>query len=970
MVFMIILGFVTWQQTDRLAQQTEEIYNHPLKVRRALGDLNTEIQSIHKGMKSLMLSESEAETEQILQEMENDKAVAFKQFDIVYERFLGDKKLVDEAYNQFVKWNTIRDETIRIFRSGDKQTALERTKPNGVGGSQAVVVMECVSRIDELSIKFGDKFYQDSLKNKVQLRQQMVFVFAIVLALTFLIVYVLTRGINRPLEDLTYVTKQFSEGNRFVRSKYVSKNEFGMLAKGFNEMANVIESELELSTKSASLSAIMLKEEDPKKFCYEILKNLLELTESNLGAVYLLNNDTNAFEIFAAIGVDADKCKIFDPQSYEGEFGLAIASGQMQHIKSIPADSCFVFSTVVGTFVPREIVTIPILTKDEVVAIISITSVKSYSSESLKLFKSIISVLSARMNGILTYRKLIDVYGDLKVQNTELESQKSELQEMAYELSEQNTELEMQKRQLDEVNRLKSSFLSNMSHELRTPLNSVIALSGVLNRRLSGKVPDEEYSYLEVIERNGKHLLELINDILDLSRIESGKEDIDLVNFNMDDLIGEIAVMIEPQVQQKKISLKINPNTEPIIVCSDYNKCRHIIQNIIANAVKFTEKGEVSVFTEKSGDNIVVKIIDSGIGIENDQIKFIFDEFRQVDASNARKYGGSGLGLSIARKYSDMIGGKILVESIKGEGSEFRFVLPLICSNNNNNQNVEDNIYSVAKTQIADNQNGSGKRILIVEDTDAMVVQLKYILEMEDYTVDVAEDGMQALNYLVNNSPQAIILDLMMPEVDGFETLHKIRNQKRYADLPILILTAKFLSKEELSALRSNNIHQLIRKGDVSKDQLLKSVASMMTKCKEVEEIVSDVKIPEKQVENPVVLAIDDNADNMLALRALIADHCTLIEASNAAAGIGLAKLHIPNLILLDIAMPDMNGSDALAEIRKCDNLKHIPVIAVTSSAMKGSKELFISHGFDGYVSKPIEIQLLNAEMDKWLGKV
>jgi signal transduction histidine kinase/CheY-like chemotaxis protein len=573
------------------------------------------------------------------------------------------------------------------------------------------------------------------------------------------------------------------------------------------------------------------------------------------------------------------------------------------------------------------------------------------------------------MNGILTFKKLIDVYGELKTQNAELETQKSELQAMTNELSEQNVELEMQKKQLDEINKLKTSFLSNMSHELRTPLNSVIALSGVLNRRLNGKIPEEEYSYLDVIERNGKHLLDLINDILDLSRIESGKEEIDLVDFKIDDLLSDIITMIEPQAVQKKLSLNYTLGKDPISICSDYNKCRHILQNIIANAVKFTENGEVSVFTEKSGENLLVKIRDTGIGIEEDQIKYIFDEFRQVDASNARKFGGSGLGLSIARKYSDMIGGKILVESTKNKGSEFVFVLPLNSINCGNEQIVNHNIYSISHTDEANCLDHCESRILIVEDTDAMVVQLKYILEAEGYIVDQAKNGTDALTYLVNNSPEAIILDLMMPGVDGFETLRLIRDQQKYAHLPVLILTAKILSKEELAVLRSNNIHQLLRKGDVNKEQLLKSVASMMAKSKMSAEIISSVKIPNKPVDNPIVLAIDDNADNMLALRALIADGCTLLEAENASSGIQLAMAHIPDLILLDIAMPELNGVEALTQIRKSDKLKHIPVIALTSSAMKGSRELFISQGFDGYISKPIDINLINEELNKWLGR-
>ena len=180
---------------------------------------------------------------------------------------------------------------------------------------------------------------------------------------------------------------------------------------------------------------------------------------------------------------------------------------------------------------------------------------------------------------------------------------------------EQNRELEMQKYQLNEASRLKTNFLSNMSHELRTPLNSVIALSGVLNRRLKEKIPNEEYSYLEVIERNGKHLLTLINDILDISRIESGREEVELTQFGPDSLVDEVVTMLSPIAVQKGIQLthRMKGNVNPIQ--SDAHKCRHILQNLVANALKFTEKGHVEITVSETRAQLEIAVKDSGIGI-------------------------------------------------------------------------------------------------------------------------------------------------------------------------------------------------------------------------------------------------------------------------------------------------------------------------------------------------------------------
>ena len=245
----------------------------------------------------------------------------------------------------------------------------------------------------------------------------------------------------------------------------------------------------------------------------------------------------------------------------------------------------------------------------------------------------------------------------LEFQNRELEAQKTELASQSTELLEQNTELEMQKKQLFEASRLKTNFLSNMSHELRTPLNSVIALSGVLNRRLSKKIPDEEYSYLEVIERNGKHLLSLINDILDISRIEAGREEIEISDFSVGHLVADVVGMIEPQARQKNILLTFSEEKERVSIVSDFDKCRHILQNLVGNAVKFTERGKVEISIQKNGDKVEICIADTGIGISESHLPHIFDEFRQADGSTSRRFGGTGLGLGYCTEVCQSDGG-------------------------------------------------------------------------------------------------------------------------------------------------------------------------------------------------------------------------------------------------------------------------------------------------------------------------
>ena len=525
----------------------------------------------------------------------------------------------------------------------------------------------------------------------------------------------------------------------------------------------------------------------------------------------------------------------------------------------------------------------------------------------------------------------------------------------------------MQKKQLDESNRLKTVFLSNMSHELRTPLNSVIALSGVLNRRLAGKVAEEEYSYLDVIERNGKQLLMLINDILDLSRIEAGRENVEINRFNVRELINEVVELIDPQANQKSISLRNLSENDLTPVKSDYVKCRHILQNLVANAVKFTEEGGVEITAEEIGQSVRIMVSDTGIGIDREHITHIFDEFRQADGSNSRKYGGTGLGLAIAKKYAEMLGGSIDVESIRGKGSKFTLNLPLQYSSIQ--ENIENYVAQMKpeKSSFVGEVNASGKTILLVEDTEAIIIQMKDMLVQQGYNIMVARNGNEALQQIEHQIPDAMILDLMMPEVDGFEVLKRIRSQEKTDHLPVIILTAKYVTKEELAFLKHNSIHQLIQKGDINKDQLLAAVARML--FPETVQVASPVVKPKRIPVSgtPLVLIVEDNPDNMITIKALLDGKCRVIQAEDGLTGVELAIKHQPHLILMDIALPGMNGIEALKEIRKEGTLELVPIIAVSASAMKGDREDFIALGFDDYVSKPIDNRAFQKMLTEYL---
>jgi CheY-like chemotaxis protein len=281
--------------------------------------------------------------------------------------------------------------------------------------------------------------------------------------------------------------------------------------------------------------------------------------------------------------------------------------------------------------------------------------------------------------------------------------------------------------------------------------------------------------------------------------------------------------------------------------------------------------------------------------------------------------------------------------------------------------------------EIESEKDNSEKRILVVEDNDATVIQMKAILEHENYIVEVASDGLQALEHVKHTIPDGIILDLMMPEMDGFEVLESIRSTDTTKQIPILILTAKDLTKKDLSKLSTNNVQQLVQKGDVDVDGLLLKVKMMLgngTYEQQEDRKKGERGKPEKTGKQkkiidgvPNILVVEDNPDNMITIKAIIGNDYNIWEAMDGEEGLHRIANDKPDLVLMDISLPKMDGMEVVTIIRETENLKDIPMIAVTAKAMKEDKDIIMNAGFDDYITKPIDQKLLLKTIKKWLGK-
>ena len=955
---VLALGYVSFKHTQKIHQQTQLIYEHPVKIRRAIGEIRSDAYLIHWALETAFNMESFDQMLPLMQTIAGAEARMKQNLEMLLLSNLSDKEPVLQLQHITQGCQINRNEVTELMRMG-RYDAAERINMHAgtvIDSEHFHEIIKVAETISMLAERDSNELLaaSDSLKKRLAL--QLLLIIAVVLLCAFLVTIYLQRHTRKPLIELKEATERFDRGDMKARVLYESANEFGTLAAAFNKMAANIQQTTEISDKTADLVGSMLGKDDLRDFFLSSLNMLMKHSDSQLAAAYLLNDDKEKFECIASVGLAETARESFSSLVHEGELGRAVFTRKVSHLKSIPESTRFLFHTACGTYIPREMISIPLTYEDETLAVISLASLYEYTEETLRLTENIQTTYAARLQSILAFRNIRLLSERLEKQNSELEAQQKELAAQATELTSQNMELEVQKAALSEASRLKTSFLSNMSHELRTPLNSVIALSGVLTRRLANRIPEEEHSYLEVIGRNGRHLLALINDILDLSRIESGKEEVEVSEFDVCEAINEVLAMIRPQAIEKRLKFPDAVGDCPARIRTDALKFRHILQNLIGNAVKFTEEGHISILVEKSQNSLNIKVSDTGIGIAEEHLAHVFDEFRQADSGVARRYGGTGLGLSIAKKYARLLGGKITAESTQGKGSLFTLSLPLL---NGASQPVVEEPYErenintpVPLTHGAKKEKES-KMVLVVDDNEPAVVQISDILKENAYHVRLAKDGEEALALLTRMIPDAIVLDLMMPGMDGFQVLRQIRLSESTSNIPVLILTAKHITKEDLAFLKRNNIHQLIQKGDVKREELLQAIEKMLGGTKKTPE--AKAKSSPNPAAVPRVLVAEDNPDNMTTVKAVLADGFRVLEAIDGSEAVKMAREHIPDLILMDIALPGIDGIEAFLTIRADARLQHIPVIALTASATTEDREAILAHGFDAYLAKPID---------------
>ncbi len=978
------------------------------------------------------------------------------------------------ALNQ-LRWHknvplTLKISALPAVSASEGQTGITTTKDY-----RDIEVLAAYTYIPETSWGFVCKQDMSELNEPIrEMIWNFIIIFIISLIIIAFVAITISGSISQPIKKMHRVALELGSGNLSARNIITSKDELGMLAEEFNNMASMISSRIKIQQEISGISDIMIGQSSLLGFADLLLKQFMNTTGAVMSTFYILNENNEQYELFTSIAANKEMLKTFSSKNPAGEFGNVLLKKQIYHLQNIPENTVFQYQTTAGDLIPNEIITIPVLVENVVVAIISLVSINKFTRESIDIIEHSWAAINSSYSNLLAGERTMILAEQLSRINSQLEDQSKvlreqkealhdrteKLQHSSEDLHQQNIELEQQRARVEEANKLKSEFLSNMSHELRTPLNSINALSQVLIMQTETRLDEEETSYLEIIARNGKRLLSLINDILDLSKIEAGKIEIFSQKISVRTLLTNVKEILLILAENKGISVILDiPENIPAIE-TDEAKLYQVLTNVAGNAVKFTKEGNVTISTWHKDENIFIKVKDTGIGIQKHIIPFIFDEFRQADGSSAREHQGTGLGLAIAKKMIEVLGGNINVESKVGVGSTFTIKIPLsqhsstilpsinsieteqpkssektilvidddpkvikniseyltskdfkvvsatsgkeglkmaekflphaitldilmpemdgweVLQNLKSNLKTKDIpviIVSVLEdkdtgfalgaigfinkpidknTLIAEIKNLKNipHSVLIVDDDEFVVKEMKDAIESENINTIIAHNGEECLNILTDTIPDIMILDILMPGMDGFQVLDKIRLNPATQNLPVIIVTAKDITREDRKRLRGN-IASVIAKSDTS-------IPFLNT---EIERIINEIKSSNdnsnhnKTNTKPLILIVEDNKDNMTIFKAILRDDYSIIEAYDGEEGLRMAKERIPDLIVLDIGLPKLDGFKVVGKVRKHKKTRNIPVIAVTANVMIGDREKILKAGCDDYLAKPID---------------
>jgi signal transduction histidine kinase/DNA-binding response OmpR family regulator/CHASE3 domain sensor protein len=719
--------------------------------------------------------------------------------------------------------------------------------------------------------------------------------------------FVLTRSITNPVSILKEGTQNIMAG-KFDPINLNRSDELGQLAADFNKMSTMLGNNYTRLNAYSELVTALNAYADINTIQHRSLQLLCHHAKATVGALYLMNEEKNILELSAgyALSEKGTNVKVF--AMGEGIPGQCAAEQRVLEVKNIPILSGFSVDTGLVEVAPYSVLAVPILFQDKVLGVLLLGSMNRFD----ELQKEIINNSVPQLGVAITNARNFEAS-----------------QKLTREVARKNDELNSKNMELEKAYRVKSDFLASMSHELRTPLNSIIGFSSVLLGPNSDPLTPDQHMALEKVLRNGKNLLQLINDILDFSKLESGRMSI---NVEMDDAANIVAnsiMAVEGMLKGKEIVLKQNIGPNLRALQTDSLKVRQILVNLLSNATKFTEKGEILVTVVQKNGMVSFSVKDSGIGIEPKNFSKVFEEFQQIDNSNTRKYKGTGLGLPISRRLALILGGDLTVESEIGKGSTFTLTIPSVFPEEMR-EKLEKTVPPMRSNPVAPLPAlpklvaptaaphpvqavvGTGTRVLCIDDDPDVIEILTKYLVPEGYSVIGANSGDEGIKLALEHPPALITLDIMMPQKDGWQVLRELKANDTLKDIPVII-------------------HSIIDNKPLA---ISLGAIDVIAKPAEPKRLLSLVQRASGSGEH-FVLVVDDNEDFTLAVKGLLQTEGFKVEIANTGAkAFEILSSSTPSIIFLDLVMPQMDGFEVIQRLQRDETWKKIPVVVLTGQEL------------------------------------
>ena len=570
------------------------------------------------------------------------------------------------------------------------------------------------------------------------------------------------------------------------------------------------------------------------------------------------------------------------------------------------------------------------------------------SSENLtKEFNNLRWVTFGAIGGgfVILYMGLVGIvwrgWNTINRQRREVQSVNTKLETSVGELSEANEQLELEigERKRVEVEleqardaalkatQAKSHFLANMSHELRTPLNAIIGYSEMLQEQAEDLDQQDFIPDLQKVNSAGTHLLALINDILDLSRVEAGRMELYLETFDASNMVKDVVAVIQPLVEKNVNTLEVHCDDDVGLIRADLTKVRQTLFNLLSNSCKFTQAGTISLYvgrkTEDGADWVIFSVADTGIGMTPEQMDKLFQPFSQADASTARQYGGTGLGLAVSRSFCQMMGGDITLESEAGKGSTFTVRIPTeVVEPSTEPEPAEESGAEVLPEE--------ANRVLVIDDDPTMHDLVNRFLSKEGFQLESASNGADGLRLAREIRPAAIILDVLMPGMDGWAVLAALKADSELSDIPVIMLT---IVEDKNMGYMLGASEYMVK--PINRDRLIAVLS----------------KYRRDSVPCSVLVVEDDAETREMMRRMLEREEWTVIEAENGCIGLERVAGSRPDVILLDLMMPEMDGFEFMHELVTREEWRTIPVVVVTAKDIGPEDRLRLN----GYVKNIIQ---------------